>query len=74
MMSASSARTRPRNVDSRKNAARLSIASGAPKTSPANLEYADQFIPDPNSWTSRVTTPSAMLTSSRAPKKRVSRR
>jgi hypothetical protein len=72
MMSASSARIRPRNVDSRKNAARLSIAGGTPKT--ANLEYAGQFILNSNSWTSPVTTPSAMLTSSRVPKKRVSRR
>ena len=28
----------PRNVDSRKNAASPSIASGAPNTSPTNLE------------------------------------
>jgi hypothetical protein len=29
---------RPRNVDSRKNASRPSIASGAPNTSPTNRE------------------------------------
>ncbi len=29
---------RPRKVDSRKNAASPSMASGAPKTSPTNLE------------------------------------
>ena len=52
---------RPRNVDSRKNAASPSIASGAPKMSPTYLEYADQFIPNWNSWTMPVTTPSAKL-------------
>ncbi len=30
---------KPRNVDSRKNAARPSIAKGAPKTSPTKREY-----------------------------------
>ena len=49
----------PRKVDSRKNAARPSIASGAPKTSPTNLEYSDQSIPNWNSCTSPVTTPTA---------------
>ena len=63
----------PRNVDSRKNAARPSIASGAPKTSPTNSEYADQFMPNWNSCTRPVTTPIATLISSRVPKKRVSR-
>ena len=65
---------RPRNVDSRKKAARPSIASGAPNTSPTNREYADQFMPNSNSCTSPVTTPMAMLISSSVPKKRVSRR
>jgi hypothetical protein len=37
---------RPRNVDSMKNAARPSIASGAPKTSPTKREYSLQFIPN----------------------------
>jgi len=64
----------PRKVDSRKNAASPSIASGAPKTSPTNREYCDQFIPNSNSWTSPVTTPMAMLMTRRLPKKRVSRR
>ena len=41
----------PRNVASRKNAARPSIASGAPKTLPTNVEYTDQFIPNWNSCT-----------------------
>ena len=65
---------KPRNVDSRKNAASPSIASGAPNTSPTKREYADQFIPNSNSWTSPVTTPTATLISRRIPKKRVSRR
>ena len=63
----------PRKVDSRKNAARPSIASGAPKTSPTYREYADQFMPNWNSWTRPVTTPTATLMSSSVPKKRVSR-
>src|SRR5664280_2710749 len=58
----------PRNVDSRKNAARPSIASGAPNTSPTNREYADQSIPNWNSWTSPVTTPTLMLISINVPK------
>ncbi len=55
------------------NAARPSIASGAPKTLPTNLEYTDQFIPNSNSWTSPVATPIAKLIRSSVPKKRVSR-
>ncbi len=39
----------PRKVDSRKNAARPSIASGAPNTPPTYREYVDQFIPNSNS-------------------------
>src|SRR5262245_882383 len=35
----------PRNTDSRKKAARVSMASGAPKTSPTKREYVDQFMP-----------------------------
>ncbi len=65
---------RPRKVDSRKKAARPSIASGAPKTSPTKREYSDQFIPNSNSWTSPVTTPMAMLMTRMVPKNRVSRR
>ena len=38
-----------------------SIASGAPKISPTNREYSDQFIPNWNSWTMPVTTPMAKL-------------
>src|SRR5690349_14313936 len=34
---------RPRNVDSTKNAASASMASGAPNTSPTKREYSDQF-------------------------------
>ena len=64
----------PRNVDSKKKAASPSIASGAPNTSPTKREYADQFIPNSNSCTSPVTTPTATLMSSSVPKKRVTRR
>ena len=63
----------PRNVDSKKKAARPSIASGPPKTSPTKREYVDQFMPNSNSWTSPVTTPTATLMSSSVPKNRVSR-
>ena len=61
----------PRKVDSRKNAIRPSIASGAPNTPPTNREYCDQFIPNSNSCTRPVTTPIATLISSRVPKNRV---
>ena len=64
----------PRNVDSRKNAARPSMASGAPKMLPTRREYADQFMPNSNSWTSPVTTPMATLITSSVPKNLVSRR
>ncbi len=64
----------PRNVDSRKNAARPSIASGAPKMLPTSREYADQFIPNWNSCTRPVTTPIATLMTSSVPKNLVSRR
>ena len=49
----------PEKVDSRKNAASPSIASGAPKTSPTKREYVDQFMPNWNSWMIPVTTPTA---------------
>ena len=65
---------RPRKVDSRKNAASPSMASGAPKTLPTSREYAPQFMPNWNSWTRPVTTPIATLMTSRTPKNRVSRR
>ncbi len=64
----------PRKVDSRKKAIRPSIASGAPKMSPTMREYADQFIPNSNSCTSPVTTPTATLMTRRVPKNLVSRR
>ena len=64
----------PRNVDSRKNAASPSIASGAPKMLPTSREYAPQFIPNWNSCTSPVTTPIATLITSSVPKNLVSRR
>ena len=48
------------------------MASGAPKTSPTNSEYTDQFMPNWNSWTSPVATPMAKLISISVPKKRVS--
>src|ERR1700733_13037538 len=49
----------PMNVASRKKASSASIARGAPKTSPPNLEYSLQFIPISNSRTMPVTTPTA---------------
>ena len=49
------------------------MASGAPKMSPTYFEYADQFIPNWNSWTMPVTTPSAKLIRKSFPKKRVRR-
>lgn len=64
---------RPRNVDSNANAARPSIASGAPNTSPTNREYAAQFIPNWNSCTNPLATPTAKLIRSKAPKKFVIR-
>ena len=64
---------RPRNVASRKNAARPSIASGAPKTPPTYAEYTDQFMPNWNSCTSPVATPMAKLMSRSAPKNFVRR-
>src|SRR6478609_10483888 len=47
------------NVASRKKVSNASMASGAPKTSPTNLEYSLQFIPNSNSRTMPVTTPTA---------------
>ena len=64
---------RPRNVDSMKNAARASIASGAPNTSPTKREYSLQFIPNWNSCTMPVATPSAKLMRKSLPKNFVSR-
>ena len=55
------------------NAARPSIASGAPNTPPTKFEYTDQLIPNWNSCTSPVATPIAKLIRNSAPKKRVSR-
>src|SRR5665647_776292 len=63
---------RPRNVDSTKKAARASIASGAPNTSPTNREYSLQFIPNWNSCTMPVATPMAKLISRSLPKNLVS--
>ena len=63
----------PRNVDSKKNAIRPSNASGAPKMSPTNREYSLQFIPNWNSCTMPVATPSAKLIRNSLPKNRVSR-
>ena len=64
---------RPRNVDSMKNAASASMASGAPKTSPTNREYSLQFMPNWNSWTIPVATPMAKLMRRSLPKNLVSR-
>src|SRR5207302_5580575 len=63
----------PRKVASRKNAASPSMASGAPKTLPTYAEYTDQFIPNWNSCTSPVATPTTKLIRSSVPKKCVSR-
>ncbi len=63
----------PMKVDSKKNAARPSIASGAPKTSPTYREYSLQFIPNWNSCTSPVATPRAKLMRNNLPKNLVSR-
>ena len=63
----------PRNVDSMKNAASPSIASGAPNTSPTKREYSLQFMPNWNSCTMPVTTPIAKLIRNSLPKNRVSR-
>ena len=60
---------RPMKVDSRKNAASPSIASGAPKMSPTKREYCDQFMPNWNSWISPVTTPTANEIRNSFPKK-----
>src|SRR5665811_1116767 len=65
---------RPRKVDSMKNASSASIASGAPKMSPTNREYVDQFMPNWNSCTIPVTTPMAKLISINFPQNFVMRR
>ncbi len=64
---------RPRKTDSTKKAARASIASGAPKTSPTKREYSLHAIPNWNSCQMPVTTPSAKLISRSLPKNLVSR-
>jgi hypothetical protein len=48
------------------------MASGAPNTSPTNREYSLQFIPNWNSCTMPVTTPSAKLIRNSFPKNLVS--
>src|SRR5512132_1787158 len=63
----------PRKVDSRKNAASPSIASGAPKTFPTYFAYTAQFMPNWNSCTRPVATPIAKLISSSVPKNFVRR-
>jgi hypothetical protein len=64
---------RPMNVDSKKNATKPSMASGAPNTSPTKREYSLQFMPNWNSCTIPVATPRAKLIKNSFPKKRVSR-
>src|SRR5579862_458330 len=51
-----------RNPDSRKNAKIPSAASADPKTSPTKREYVDQLVPNSNSMTMPVATPTAKLT------------
>lgn len=63
----------PMKVDSKKKAARPSIASGAPKMSPTNREYSLQFMPNWNSWTIPVATPMAKLIRNNLPKNLVRR-
>ena len=60
----------PIKVDSRKNAAVASIASGGPKISPTYLAYSAQFMPNWNSMVSPVTTPSEKFTRKSLPQKR----
>ncbi len=49
------------------------MASGAPKMSPTNREYADQFMPNWNSCTRPVTMPKANSTSMTRPQNRLAR-
>src|SRR5699024_5357350 len=56
-----------KNIKSKKKAAKDSIASDGPKTSPTNLEYVDQFIPNWNSCKIPVTTPTAKLIKNNTP-------
>jgi hypothetical protein len=51
----------PMKVLSRKNAMSTSRASGTPKMLPTKREYSLQFMPNWNSWTMPVTTPTAKL-------------
>ena len=56
-------------VLSRKNAISTSNASGTPKMLPTKREYSLQFMPNWNSCTMPVTTPTAKLIRKRWPKK-----
>ena len=56
-------------VLSRKNAMSTSSARGTPKMLPTKREYSLQFIPNWNSCTIPVTTPTAKLIRNRWPKK-----
>ncbi len=56
-------------VLSRKNAISTSSASGTPKMLPTKREYSLQFMPNWNSCTIPVTTPTAKLIKKRWPKK-----
>ena len=51
----------PRKVDSTKNASRPSSASGAPNTSPTKREYSLHAMPNWNSCTRPVATPTMKL-------------
>src|SRR6516225_8109735 len=59
---------KPMKVDSKKNAARPSIASGAPNTSPTNREYSLQFMPNWNFFTIPGAPPNGKLIRKRLPK------
>ena len=55
-------RSRPTKADSRKKAKIPSAASGAPKMSPTIEENLDQLVPNSNSITSPLTTPTTKVT------------
>ena len=60
-----------RKPDSRKKAKMPSAASGLPKMSPTKREYAAQLVPNSNSITMPVPTPSAKISPKMRTQKRV---
>ena len=63
----------PTKVDSRKKAKMPSAASGAPKMSPTKREYAAQLVPNWNSSTIPVATPTAKVRANTLIQKRAMR-